>query len=120
MADKKTTKNGNYQQLREQLFEVEIKPLIDNLAAKCNEYNFAMYSSILILNDGDEATTNVSIVNAEDMPRVMQFCALLTRDPKLSHSVVQLIAEASNVTEKIDAIVGKDITTKGGNHEPES
>ena len=120
MTNTKQTKKGNYQQVREQLFDVEIKPLADSLAKKCNEYNFAMYSSILVSNDDDEATTNVSITNAEDMPSVMQFCALLTRDPKLAHSVVQLIAEASNVTEKIDAVVGKNKTAKGGDHEPKS
>ena len=116
----KTPKKGNYENMREQLFDLEIKPLAEALAKKCNEYNFAMYSSILIFNDGDEATTNVSITNAEDMPSVMQFCALLTRDPKLAHSVVQLIAEASNVTERIDACVGKGKTMKGDDHEPES
>jgi len=115
----KTPKKGNYQQLREQLFEVEIKPLIDNLAAKCNEYNFPIYAGILIIDEDDKTIVNTTVLQAHEMPNSLQVCALMTREPVFAKSVADLVTTAIHVNEKLDELKAK-ILAKGGSHEPES
>ncbi len=115
----KMPKKGNYEKMREQLFELEIKPLAEALAAKCKEYNFPMYANILIDDSNNKTVTNVSIVLGEEMPNRMQLCAVLTKEPKIVSAIVDMLSGALSFNDKIKKL-GMSIDVVGGSdHEPQ-
>ena len=117
MTDTKQTKKGNYSNMREQLFDLEIKPLISSLAAKCQEYNFPMYTAILIDDsEKDKSVVNLTNVQSDHLPRFMQLCALMTKEPGIGRAVSDLVIDAMLFADKFTDLLNKE---KGGdNREP--
>jgi len=117
----KTPKKGNYSKMREQLFDVEIKPLISSLAAKCQEYNFPMYTAILIDDsEKDKSVANLTNVQIDELPSFMQLCALMTREPEIGRAVSDLVVDAMRLADKFDDLKTEMMAkNKGGdNREP--